>query len=234
MTTNGTLMNHCGASLVTKGDLEIIPAPPPTETWFPIPHLDVLEAVEGTLSSAGFEVRNYQLSVSHGKLRFFGVLDIATPLADGVTLSVGVRNSNDKSFPIGFCVGNRTFVCDNLAFSSEIVISKRHTRFGSDRFHEGIAATIDKLSDYHSLEAERIKRLQSQAIPDRAAESIVLRAWEQGLVGTRLLRPLLDEWRKPTFEEFQDRTAWSMLAAFTHVAKDRQRPPENRSYELNQ
>lgn len=229
MTANGTLMNHCGASLVTKGDLEIIPAPPPTETWFPVRHLDVLDAVEDTLTSSGFEIRNYQLSVSHGKLRFFGVLDIGTQLADGVSLSIGVRNSNDKVFPLGFCVGNRTFVCDNLAFSSEIVISKRHTRFGTDRFHEGIAAAIGTLSDYRTIEARRIATLQSQMIPDSTAESIVLRAWERGLVGTRLLRPLLDEWRKPSFEEFQDRTAWSMLAAFTHVVKARQRRYPNKA-----
>jgi hypothetical protein len=229
MTANGTLVNHCGATLVTKGDLEIIPAPPPTETWFPVRHLDVLDRVEETLGNSGFEIRNYQLSVSHGKQRFFGVLDIGAQLADGVTLSVGVRNSNDKSVPIGFCIGNRTFVCDNLAFSSEIVISKRHTRFGSDRFREGIAAAIGQLSDYRMLEAQRIEQLQARELPDRTAESIVLRAWEQGLVGTRLLRPLLDEWRKPTFEEFQSRTAWSMLAAFTHVVKDRQRRYPNKA-----
>lgn len=235
MTSNGTLMNHCGASLVTKGDLEIIPAPAPTETWFPVRHLDVLDGVEETLGSAGFEIRNYQLSVSHGKNRFFGVLDIAAPLADGVTLSIGVRNSNDKSFPIGFCVGNRTFVCDNLAFSSEIVISKRHTRFGSDRFREGIVAAIGQLTDYREIEAQRIERLQEQVIHDHTAESIVLRAWEQGLVGTRLLRPLLDEWRKPTYEEFTDRTAWSMLAAYTHVVKDRQRLyPSKAAWEVMQ
>ena len=229
MTANGTLINHCGATLVTKGDLEIIPAPPPTETWFPARHLDVLDRVEETLGNAGFEIRNYQLSVSHGKRRFFGVLDIGAQLVDGVTLSVGVRNANDKSCPLGFCVGNRTFVCDNLAFSSEIVISKRHTRFGSDRFREGIAAAIGQLSDYRTLEAQRIEQLQARELPDRTAESIVLRAWEQGLVGTRLLRPLLDEWRKPTFEEFEDRTAWSMLAAFTHVAKERQRRYPNKA-----
>lgn len=229
MTASGTLINHCGAKLVTKGDLEVIPAPPPTDTWYPVRHLDVLDGVEETLGNAGFEIRKYQLSVSHAKQRFFGVLDIATPLADGVSLSIGVRNSNDKTFPIGFCVGNRTFVCDNLAFSAEIVISKRHTRFGSDRFREGIAAAVGQLHDYRTLEAQRIEQLQATVLPDQAAESLVLRAWEQGLIGTRLLRPLLDEWRKPTYEDFTDRTAWSMLSAFTHIAKDRQQHYPNKA-----
>ncbi|MCA9085867.1 MAG: hypothetical protein KDA81_17530, partial [Planctomycetaceae bacterium] len=108
----------------------------------------MLNCVEETLDHAGFQVRRSQLSVSNNNHRFFGVLDIHTPLAEGVSLSVGVRNSNDKSFPIGFCVGNRTFVCDNLAFSSEVVISKRHTRFGNDRYQEGVAAAIERLNEY--------------------------------------------------------------------------------------
>ena len=43
---------------------------------------------------------------------------------------------------------NRTFVCDNLAFSSEIVINKQHTRFDSDQFQEGIACEIRVLNYY--------------------------------------------------------------------------------------
>ena len=128
-------------------------------------------------------------------------------------------------------------MCDNLAFSSEIVISKRHTRFGSDRFREGIAAAIGRLNDYRAIEAQRIATLQSQSLTDTTAESIVLRAWEQGLVGTRLLRPLLDEWRHPSFEEFSTghRTLWSMLAAFTHIAKERQRLyPQKAAWEVMQ
>ena len=232
---NGQLINHCGARLVTKGDLELIEAPPPTKTWFPIRHLDVLEAVEETIEAASFEVKACHFSVAKQNQRFFGVLDLKSDLADGVSLSVGIRNSNDKTFPIGFCIGNRTFVCDNLAFSSEIVISKRHTRFGEDRFREGIANAVGKLASHQQLEAERIERLKDLRLSESRAESFLLRAWDKGLVGTRMLRPLLNEWRNPSFKEFEKRSAWSMLSAYTHIAKDRQRRYPNRAaYEVMQ
>ena len=223
MSTNGTLMNHCGARVVDRDALQHIETPEATNTWYPIRHQEVLECVEETLDSSGFAIRKSQLSVSNFDQRFFGVLDIESELAEGVSLSVGIRNSNDKSFPIGFCVGNRTFVCDNLAFSSQIVINKRHTRNGSDRFQEGIANAIVSLNQYRDMEARRIEQLQSASMKDSNAESVILKAWDKRIIGTRLLRPLLDEWRKPTFEDFTDRTAWSLLAAFTHVAKPRQR-----------
>jgi hypothetical protein len=233
--SNGTPINHCGARLVTKGDLELIPAPPPTNTWFPIRHHDVLEAVEETIVNTDFEIKACHFSVSKQNLRFFGVLDLNSDLAEGVSLSVGIRNSNDKTFPIGFCIGNRTFVCDNLAFSSEVVISKRHTRFGEDRFREGIVNAVGQLSNYQRLETKRIKRLQRQPLSDHLAESLILRAWDKKLIGTRKLRPLLDEWRNPSFEEFEPRTGWSMLSAYTHIAKDRQlRYPHRAAYEVMQ
>ncbi|HUG66547.1 MAG TPA: hypothetical protein VMM76_02270, partial [Pirellulaceae bacterium] len=55
--------------------------------------------------------------------------------------------------------------------------------------------------------AQRIQQRQARELPDRTAESIVLRAWEQGLVGARLLRPLMDESCHPAFNEFDARTA---------------------------
>lgn len=233
--SHGTLINHCGAQLVTKGELELIPAPPSTSTWFPIRHLDVLEAVEATIDEANFQIKACHFSVSKQGQRFFGVLDLKTDLADGVSLSVGVRNSNDKTFPIGFCIGNRTFVCDNLAFSSEVVISKRHTRFGENRFREGIVNAVGQLSSYQALEAKRIETLQDRQLDETQAESLVLRAWDKKLIGTRTLRPLLEEWRHPSFEEFEPRTAWSMLSAFTHIAKDRQRRyPHRAAHEVMQ
>lgn len=228
-------VNHCGAELVTKGDLELIPAPKATDTWYPIRHYDVLDCVEQTLAASGFEIKSCFFSVSKQNKRFFGVLDLKSELADGVTLSVGVRNSNDKTFPIGFCIGNRTFVCDNLSFSSDVVISKRHTRHGENRYREGIANAISKLVDYQQLEAKRIEQLQHQPLSEQRAESLLLRAWDKKLVGTRTLRPLLEEWRNPSFEEFEKRTAWSMLSAYTHVAKNRQRRyPHRAAYEVMQ
>jgi hypothetical protein len=38
----------------------------------------------------------------------------------------------------------------------------------------------------------------------------------------RLLPDVIRQWRNPSHPEFQERTAWSLLNAFTEVLKDRQ------------
>jgi hypothetical protein len=229
------LILHCGASETTRDALQQIEAPEATETWFPVKHALVLDEVEQTLAGANFAVNRSWLSISHGSLRFFGVLDLESQIVDGVKLAVGIRNSNDKSFPLGFCCGSRTFVCDNLAFDSEVVISKRHTRHGSFRYREGIAEAVAGLDLYQGCEAERIVALRSKRLSKHAANSVMLQAYEQGIVGARLLPTLIKEWREPRHEAFRTRTAYSLLNCFTEVVKERfQNQPQKSAYEMMQ
>jgi hypothetical protein len=51
---------------------------------------------------------------------------LRTPLSDGVNLAVGLRSSIDKSIALQWCCGSRVFVCDNLAFSAETQITRKH------------------------------------------------------------------------------------------------------------
>ena len=41
--------------------------------------------------------------------------------------TVGLRNSADKSFPIGVAIGSRVTVCDNLAYYGEHIVTRKHT-----------------------------------------------------------------------------------------------------------
>lgn len=218
-----SLVLHRGAREVTSKDLAAVPTPPATATWFPIPHAQVLDATLTTLTQAGFHVNRSRLALSRDDARFFATLDLQTALTTGVTLAVGIRNSIDRSLPIGFCAGHRTFVCDNLAFSSEIVVARKHTRFGAERFSEAICKAVQTLDAYRETEGARIKKFQHAELTDDTADALLLRAYEQDIVSTPLLPRVIKEWREPTFEEFQPRTVWSLMNAFTTVFADRQK-----------
>ena len=92
-----TLVNHCGARQVNAAELATIEPPTPTRTWYPLAHRSVLDSVCATLEGANFTIVRSRLSVSYGGARFFGTLDLATSISDGVSLCVGVRNSNDRA-----------------------------------------------------------------------------------------------------------------------------------------
>ena len=222
------LMVHQGARLVEIAELRAIKAPPAEGRWHPVSHGTVLTRVVETLAQAGYEVRKQSLALSRGDHRFFGTLDLAAPLADGVSLAVGVRNSTDKSFPLGFCAGNRVFVCDNLAFRSELLVRKKHTLNGERRFADAIGNAVARLSDFKQVEAERVRLLQTTEVSPELADSLILRAYERGIISTPLLPLVLKEWREPSFEEFRPRTAWSLLNAFTTALSDRAKADPHR------
>jgi hypothetical protein len=216
-----TLITHCGARVVTLEELVAIKAPEPTRTWFPLSHAHVVQNVERALGEAGFRVERSRYAVSRTDARLFAVLDLASVLATGVTLSVGIRNSLDKSLPIGFCAGSRVFCCDNLAFRGEITVARKHTRFGDQRFIEALARAIRSLTQFQTAESARIRRFQQTDVNDTTAESILLRAYERGIVSHRLLPGAIRQWREPPYEEFQPRTMWSLMNALTTVLGDR-------------
>jgi hypothetical protein len=209
------LINHRGAREVLLEDLLKVQAPPATRTWYPLSHGQVWRTVERAVADAGYEVLKARHVLSRGDSRFFGVMDLTSKVVPGVGLAVGVRNSTDKTLPIGFCAGSRVFVCDNLAFSSEVVIARRHTRFGEERFAEALAAAVRSLASFRRAEEERVRHMQATPLDDTRAESLMLRAYEQGLVGPRLLPKVIRQWRQPEHEDFWPRTLWSCFNAFT-------------------
>jgi hypothetical protein len=214
---------HCGARQVERAELAKVATPPPTETWFPVGHASVIDTVERSLAEAGFTARSMQFGLARSDARLFAVLNLDSPLVPGVTLAVGIRNSLDKSLPLGFCAGSRTFVCDNLAFRSELTVKRKHTRFGEERFREAICQAVGTLGQFRAHEAGRIRRLQRAEVDDRLAESLMLRAYERQLLSHRALPGVIREWRSPSHPEFQERTAWSWLNACTTILADRQK-----------
>jgi hypothetical protein len=216
------LMLHRGARTVDRPELDAVYPPAPTDTWYPLKHSVVLDRVLQTLDASGYKIKKQQYALSADKHRFFGTLDLESPIADGISLSVGIRNSNDKSFPIGFMCGDRVFCCDNLAFSAETVIARKHTRFGERRFNDALSRAILGLRQYQDVAAKRIEALQRFDLSEDAANSYLLQAAEKGVVGWRLLPQVIREWREPSHEEFKPRTAWSLFNSFTEVIKERQ------------
>ena len=206
---------HSGGSIVSREELALIEIPPATQTWHPVKHVDVLDSVTSTLEGAGYTIEKQSLALSHHGNRFFATLDLSTQITSGISLAVGVRNSQDKSFPIGFCAGNRVFCCSNLSFHSDITIARKHSRFGNQRYVEALAKAVSALPSYQASATSWISRLTQWTLSPEMADSIILRAYEMDLIGARMLPDLIKEVRHPEFPEFDPNTAWGLWNCFT-------------------
>jgi hypothetical protein len=198
-------MLHCGAREVNREELAILPCPPPTKTWAPVGHSRVLETALGTLAEAGYSVVKARYGLTRDDGRFFATLDLATPLTpDGsVTLAVGIRNSVDKSYPMGFCAGSRVFVCDNLAFRSDLLVRRKHSPQGIANFSSDIATAVMQLTSFKKAETVRIAALADTVMPDEKADSLILRAAiDRGVIPLRSIPHVVRAWKEPQWGKY--------------------------------
>jgi hypothetical protein len=214
------LMLHAGGRVATLDELHECEAPESVGRWHPVAHVRVLEAVKETLAGAGYTIHAEKYALTRHDARFFGVLDWETPLAAGVSLSVGVRNSVDKSFPLGFAAGSRVFVCDNLAFHSELLVRRKHTVNGMRAFGHAIAGAVASLTSFKEAEQVRIERMAGRELTPAEASHIILAAYRHGIISALQLPKVCAEWEEPRYD-FRPRTAWSLFNAFTEILKPR-------------
>ncbi len=228
------LMLHTGGQTASRGEVFAIEPPPATSTWFPVSHGTVLCKIEELLDAAGYNVTRQQLGLSHGGNRLFGVLDLESRIAEGVTLALGFRNSIDKSFPYGLAGGTRTFVCDNLALTGdwdELTISRKHTRNGEQRFAEALANGISKLAQYRAIEETRVGLMRTTEISDDLAYALFMRAFEAELLSHRVIRECLRQWHSPGYD-WGPPTLWRLYNAMnTPLQKKAVSNPQVFSYQ---
>lgn len=198
-----------------------MPTPRGTATWFPLSHRTILGEVETQLKAVGFTVEEEAHALSHDGARYFGVLSLSSPgrTERDFTWAVGLRNSHDKTFPAGLVAGSRVFCCDNLAFSGEVRISRKHTRYAYRDLRHLTARAVGQLGDrFRSLD-QRVEAYRAEPMADWLAHDLTIRAVDCGAIVTSEIPEVLREWREPSHEAFQPRNAWSLFNAFTEAHK---------------
>jgi hypothetical protein len=135
------------------------------------------------------------------------------------TWVLGLRNSHDKRFPAGIVAGATVFVCDNLSFSGEVRLSRKHTVHLQRDLPQLAARAVGQLMDVWHHQGQRINAYKNYRMRDKSAHDLVVRAVDVGAATNRMIPAVLKEWREPRHPEFGDRTAWSLFNAFTEILK---------------
>ncbi len=211
---------HCGANEVERKQVINAPTPLATKSWVPIPHIDLVNRVEQALKANGLKVGSQAHSLTHDEARYFGLMEVQRKEAmQDYCWVLGLRNSHDKRFPAGVVAGASVFVCDNLSFSGEVKLARKHTRFISRDLPGLVQNAIGQLTERWHHQDERLAAYKIAEIDDRAAHDLVIRACDVEVCSNRQIPTVLEEWRSPRHEEFRDRNIWSLFNAFTEALK---------------
>jgi hypothetical protein len=177
--------------------------------------------VQQSLERSGLHVVTESHGLTHDGSRYFGLLQVANGTnPDDFGLVVGVRNSHDKSFPAALVLGASVFVCDNLSFSGEVKLARKHTAHIERDLPQLVERAVGMLSDLRNTQERRFATYQGHELTDTGAHDLIVRALDSRIVPVTKIPDVLTEWRGPRHPEFRDgRTAWRLFNAFTEILK---------------
>jgi len=214
------LILHCGAAEVPRKALAAVPTPAPTETWRPIPHEEYVRQVEWELPRYGLDIVHEAHALTHDGTRYFGLVQVQNGCnSPDYSWVLGLRNSHDKTLTPGRVAGAQVFVCDNLAFSGEESVSRKHTAYILEDLPGLVGNALGRLLLMFRSQDQRVERYRATRLNDADAHDLTIKALDSGVVCASKIPELLKEWREPRYREFEPRTVWSYFNATTEVLK---------------
>jgi hypothetical protein len=214
-----TLMLHVNANTVEYGGLRELETPPATASHVPIPHFRVVDLVKTAVGMYGHEVTAEHHGITEDGARYFGLLSLRCTYTNYED-TVGLRNSHDKSFPVGIGFGSRVFVCDNLAFLAETVIKRRHTA-NLKRDLPGIIGEMIEPLALQREQARKFEHYRRAMLTDESADHAIMQMYRDGIINVQRIADVVREWDAPTFEDFNERNAWRLFNATTFALNGR-------------
>ena len=214
-----SLMLHAGAEVIDYDRLRQLPTPEATKTHVPIAHSAVVDMVKYSLGFYGHEITAEDYGVTPDGMRFFGVLSLRSPY-DGYTDTVGLRNSHDKTFPIGISFGSRVFVCDNLAFSGDVAIRRKHTAHAKRDLPGIVAEVVEPLAGQRAQQHTQFARYQATVLNERDVDHLIMQLYRRGAITVTKIADVLGHYENPSFD-WGDRTAWRLFNAVTYALSGR-------------
>ena len=209
-----TLMLHTGGKALTYDELREVPTPEPTETHMPLAHHELVEMVRFTLNYHGHEVVEEHHATAHDGMRYFGVMTLRSAYGDYGDI-VGLRNSNDRTFPIGIAFGSRVFVCDNLAFMGDHVIRRKHTAKSKRELPSLLSEIVLPLAGSTARAEQEAHPLPSDA--DDGLRRPITRSCPctgKAIIGVQRIGDVVEQFERPS-HDWGGRTAWRLFNAAT-------------------
>ncbi len=212
---NGLIL-HCGAEKVSREELRAVDTPRRTKTWIPVSHYDCASLIAEEASRRGMEITSEEYGLSANFSKMFGVLKFK---CEGKEMGkcLGIRNSLDKSLSLGLTCGYRIFVCDNLAFGGEQTIQRRHTS-GID-IESLIPKAFDNIGHRYIKLQKDIDKLKVTMITVDDARILTCIVGESNFIRHSDVITVLNSFQNPTYEEFSEKTKWSLYNSFTEIAQ---------------
>ena len=213
-----------GATLITSNavginDLQAIDMPKPTRTYVPVSHYDLAMNI-GSIGERIIdkELHSHKFGIARKGQHMFGTLTYKNP-EDEIGLSIGFRNSYDKSMSIGVCVGAKVFVCENLMMTGEVTFMRKHTGNILEELNSLIFNVLYNSDDKFQQLQEDKEAMKEIDVNNQKAWQTMGVLFGKGVINTPQISIMKKEWKAPSHNDFKEKSLWSLYNAGTEALK---------------
>lgn len=210
---------HCGGEEASYDQVCAVPVPTPTNTWKPVPYGDAIGFLREQVSTLGLELESERFGLNKAGDQMFGLVTLKTD-RDDMGLSIGLRQSYNKSLALGVAIGSEVFVCDNLAFSANgFKVVRRNTMNVWADYRELLAGQIAGALGHYEDTARDADLMKGVGCTVRRGYAILGMALGEGVITPHQAAVAFEDWKTPRHEEFSDRNLWSLYNCVTEGLK---------------
>jgi hypothetical protein len=191
--------------------------PPPTESHVPIPHHQFFEIAKDGLVDQGYAMQDVRHYLNREGAHYFSLMRLLHNDEDpdaGHGTMCALRNSHDKTFAASLAIGAKVFVCDNLSFSGDIVVGRKHTVNIWAELPEIFARAVSQIRVMRKRQEVRFAEYKEAPLDDYTADHLIMETYRRGVINLKRIGKVNDEWHNPTADH-GDKSIWRYFNAVT-------------------
>ena len=112
------------------------------------------------------------------------------------------------------------FICDNLAFSGDVVIRRKHTAHAKRDLPGIVAEVVEPLAGQRAQQHAQFDRYLATTLADTDVDHLIMQLYRRGAITVTKIADVLGHYENPPFD-WGDRTAWRLFNAVTYALSGR-------------
>ena len=201
--------------------LKEIPMPEQTRSYYPIAHHELVgyleDSVPGLLGDE-FSMIDNSFGTARKDQLLFGMMTFRNESKD-MGLSVGYRNSLDRTLSVGIAFGANVFVCENLMMTGDVFVMSKHTLNVWNNLPSLVKNAVpNAVPVYHSLMEDSEKMKQMPIKRDQGYQILGLMRG-RGVLTSQQTSVAFKEFDDPSYKVHKDGSMMQVYNACTEALK---------------
>lgn len=206
---------------MNKQELYLVPVPRATDTYAPVSHKNVIEAVYEQLDRHNLKVENETFNTARYGQQLIGYMDIKHPDSNILGMRFAFRNSYDKSMSLATVAGSSVFICENGMISGELQFVRKHTGSIVQEMNDKINDSINELDSHFQRMLQYTESMQNRGLTlSQSSRTLGEMFVQEDLILPTQMNIVKQQLLHPTYKDFEDESLWSFYNHVTYSFKN--------------